>query len=99
MPAKPKKTAAFFDVDNTLVSGSTSILFGKVAFTGGSIKRRDIWRFMWEHVMYMRRGEKNSKQEVPNNDCLPPKVKIDRKCPPRNNQPEPKRLIIPKPDL
>ena len=56
-----KKTAAFFDVDNTLVCGSTSILFGKVAFTGGSIKRRDIWRFMWEHVMYMRRGEKNSK--------------------------------------
>lgn len=48
-------------MDNTLVCGSTSILFGKVAFTGGSIKRRDIWRFMWEHVMYMRRGEKNSK--------------------------------------
>lgn len=44
-----------------MVCGSTSILFGKVAFTGGSIKRRDIWRFMWEHVMYMRRGEKNSK--------------------------------------
>ena len=56
-----KKVAAFFDVDNTLVCGSTSILFGKVAFTGGSIKRRDIWRFMWEHVMYMRRGEKTSK--------------------------------------
>ena len=60
--SKPqKKVAAFFDVDNTLVCGSTSILFGKVAFTGGSIKRRDIWRFMWEHVMYMRRGEKTSK--------------------------------------
>ena len=60
--SKPqKKVAAFFDVDNTLVCGFTSILFGKVAFTGGSIKRRDIWRFMWEHVMYMRRGEKNSK--------------------------------------
>ncbi len=56
-----KKVAAFFDVDNTLVCGSTSILFGKVAFTGGSIKRRDIWRFMWEHVMFIRRGEKNSK--------------------------------------
>jgi HAD superfamily hydrolase (TIGR01490 family) len=55
---KPQKK---FDVDNTLVCGSTSILFGKVAFTGGSIKRRDIWRFMWEHVMFIRRGEKNSK--------------------------------------
>lgn len=56
-----KKAAAFFDVDNTLVCGSTSIIFGKVAFTGGAIKRRDIWRFAWEHIMFIRRGEKNSK--------------------------------------
>jgi len=56
-----KKVAAFFDVDNTLVRGSTSIIFGKVAFAGGSIKRRDIWRFMWEHLRFIRRGEKNSK--------------------------------------
>ena len=64
MPAqskKPKKIAAFFDVDNTLVCGSTSILFGKVAFAGGNVKRRDVWRFLWEHVMFIRRGEKNSK--------------------------------------
>ena len=59
--AQSKKVAAFFDVDNTLVRGSTSILFGKVAFAGGSIKRRDIWRFMWEHLRFIRRGEKNSK--------------------------------------
>ena len=57
----PKIEAAFFDVDNTLVRGSTSILFGKVAFAGGTIKRRDIWRFMFEQVMFIRRGEKNSK--------------------------------------
>lgn len=56
-----KKVAAFFDVDNTLVRGSISILFGKVAFSGGSIKRRDIWRFAWEHLRFIRRGEKNSK--------------------------------------
>jgi HAD superfamily hydrolase (TIGR01490 family) len=59
--AHPKKVAAFFDVDNTLVRGSTSIIFGKVAFAGGNIKRRDIWRFMWEHLRFIRRGEKNSK--------------------------------------
>lgn len=58
---QPKKEAAFFDVDNTLVRGSTSILFGKVAFTGGTVKRRDVWRFMWEQAMFIRRGEKNSK--------------------------------------
>lgn len=58
---KPKLTAAFFDVDNTLVCGSTSILFGKVAFAGGAIKRSDIWRFAFEQIMFIRRGEKNSK--------------------------------------
>ena len=58
---KPKIEAAFFDVDNTLVRGSTSILFGKVAFTGGTIKRRDIWRFMFEQSMFIRRGENNEK--------------------------------------
>jgi HAD superfamily hydrolase (TIGR01490 family) len=58
---KPKIEAAFFDVDNTLVRGSTSILFGKVAFAGGTLRRRDIWRFMFEQMMFIRRGEKNSK--------------------------------------
>ncbi len=60
-----KKVAAFFDVDNTLVRGSTPILFGKVAFRGGNIKRRVIWRFAFEQMMFVRRGEKtNSLQEI-----------------------------------
>lgn len=65
MPEPEEKSrkieAAFFDVDNTLVRGSTSILFGKVAFAGGTIKRRDIWRFMFEQMMFIRRGERNDK--------------------------------------
>jgi HAD superfamily hydrolase (TIGR01490 family) len=59
-PKQHKIEAAFFDVDNTLVRGSTSILFGKVAFAGGALKRRDLWRFAYEQVMFVRRGEKNS---------------------------------------
>jgi len=54
-----KKIAAFFDVDNTLVRGATTILFGKVAFRDGTIKRRDIWKFAFEQMMFIRRGEKN----------------------------------------
>lgn len=65
MPKKevrtPKIEAAFFDVDNTLVCGSTTIIFGKAAFSGGAIRRRDIWRFAYEQIMFIRRGEKNSK--------------------------------------
>jgi HAD superfamily hydrolase (TIGR01490 family) len=60
-PKLKKIEAAFFDVDNTLVRGSTSILFGKVAFAGGAIKRRDIWRFAFEQMMFIRRGERNDK--------------------------------------
>lgn len=59
-PKPHKIEAAFFDVDNTLVRGSTSILFGKVAFAGGALKRRDIWRFAYEQVMFVRRGENNN---------------------------------------
>lgn len=58
---KPSVQAAFFDVDNTLCRGSTSILFGKVAFAGGAVKRRDIWRFAFEQMMFIRRGENNEK--------------------------------------
>ena len=56
---QPKIEAAFFDVDNTLVRGSTPIIFGKRAFKGGAIKRRDIWSFAFEQMMFIRRGEKN----------------------------------------
>jgi HAD superfamily hydrolase (TIGR01490 family) len=59
-PNKPKLEAAFFDVDNTLVRGSTPIIFGKRAFRGGAIKRRDIWSFAFEQMMFIRRGEKNN---------------------------------------
>ncbi|HAE74408.1 MAG TPA: HAD-IB family hydrolase, partial [Candidatus Aquiluna sp.] len=55
-----KKVAAFFDVDNTLVRGAATILFGKIAFRDGTIKRRDIWRFAFEQMMFIRRGEKNN---------------------------------------
>jgi HAD superfamily hydrolase (TIGR01490 family) len=55
-----KKVAAFFDVDNTLVRGATTILFGKVVFRDGTIRRRDIWRFAFEQMMFIRRGEKNN---------------------------------------
>lgn len=58
--SKDKKVAAFFDVDNTLVRGATTILFGKVVFRDGTIKRRDIWRFAFEQMMFIRRGEKNN---------------------------------------
>jgi HAD superfamily hydrolase (TIGR01490 family) len=58
-PTKPRKIeAAFFDVDNTILRGSSSFLFGKAAFKKGFFKRRDFWKMAWEQARFISRGEK-----------------------------------------
>jgi HAD superfamily hydrolase (TIGR01490 family) len=52
-----KIEAAFFDVDNTILRGSSSFLFGKAAFKAGFFQRRDLWRFGWEQFRFIARGE------------------------------------------
>ena len=64
-PKKPRKIeAAFFDVDNTLLRGSSSFLFGKAAFKKGFFKRRDFWRMAWEQARFITRGEKLNSLDV-----------------------------------
>ena len=68
MPAKskpetieqPKKAAAFFDVDNTILRGSSSFLFGKSAFERKFFSRKDFWRFAWHQFRFIWRGENNN---------------------------------------
>ena len=45
-----KIEAAFFDVDNTILRGSSSFLFGKAAFKRGFFSRQDFWRFAWQQA-------------------------------------------------
>lgn len=57
-PTKPAKIeAAFFDVDNTLIRGSSSFLFGKAAFRKNFFSRRDFWNFAWHQARFIARGE------------------------------------------
>ena len=56
-PKVPKKSAAFFDLDNTLLRGSSSFLFGKAAFDRKFLGRRDISRFAWQQFRFIKRGE------------------------------------------
>ena len=56
-PKEPKKEAAFFDLDNTLLRGSSSFLFGKAAFERKILGRRDISRFAWQQFRFIWRGE------------------------------------------
>ncbi|MEY4424239.1 MAG: hypothetical protein RLZZ258_1342 [Actinomycetota bacterium] len=53
----PKIEAAFFDVDNTILRGSSSFLFGKAAFKKGFFNRTDFWRFAWQQARFIARGE------------------------------------------
>ena len=64
-PKKPRKIeAAFFDVDNTILRGSSSFLFGKAAFKKGFFKRRDFWKMAWEQARFISRGEKLNSLDV-----------------------------------
>ena len=49
--------AAFFDLDNTLLRGSSSYLFGKAAFERKFLGRRDLYRFAWQQWTFILRGE------------------------------------------
>ena len=52
-----KLEAAFFDLDNTLLRGASSFLFAKAAFERNFIKRRELWRFAWQQLKFITRGE------------------------------------------
>ena len=52
-----KIEAAFFDVDNTIVRGSSSYLFGLTAFKHGFFTRKDLYRFAYRQFQFIWRGE------------------------------------------
>ena len=57
MPNKEKIEAAFFDVDNTILRGSSTFLFGKAAFQRKFFSRKDFWNFAWHQARFIARGE------------------------------------------
>ncbi|MEI6590752.1 MAG: HAD-IB family hydrolase, partial [Actinomycetes bacterium] len=64
-PKPPKIEAAFFDVDNTLLRGSSIFLFGKAAFKRKFFSRQDFWNFAWHQMRFIARGETaNSLQQI-----------------------------------
>lgn len=57
MPSPEKIEAAFFDVDNTILRGSSTFLFGKAAFQRKFFSRKDFWNFAWHQARFIARGE------------------------------------------
>ena len=57
MHSPEKIEAAFFDVDNTILRGSSTFLFGKAAFQRKFFSRKDFWNFAWHQARFIARGE------------------------------------------
>jgi len=59
---KPNKKieAAFFDVDNTILRGSSSFLFGKCAYERKFFTRSQMWSFAWHQMRFIAKGENNN---------------------------------------
>jgi len=48
--------AAFFDLDKTLMAGSSGMVFARVANQRGFVSRRQLARWGWDHLRYRLRG-------------------------------------------
>ncbi len=48
--------AAFFDLDRTLMEGSSAFQFGRAAYRAGLVSRRVLLRDAWENVVFRLRG-------------------------------------------
>jgi HAD superfamily hydrolase (TIGR01490 family) len=48
--------AAFFDLDRTLMAGSSAFQFGRAAYKSGLMSRRQLARDAWENLLFRLRG-------------------------------------------
>jgi HAD superfamily hydrolase (TIGR01490 family) len=62
---RPEETgAAFFDLDRTLVAGSSTFQFGRAAYKAGLVSRRDLARDAWENVRFRLNGSTDAGTEA-----------------------------------
>jgi HAD superfamily hydrolase (TIGR01490 family) len=51
-----ERGAAFFDLDRTLMAGSSAFQFGRAAYKSGLMSRRALLRDAWENLLFRLRG-------------------------------------------
>ena len=51
-----QRAAAFFDLDKTLMAGSSGMQFARIAAKQGIVSRRLLVSWGWEHLRYRLRG-------------------------------------------
>ena len=56
--------AAFFDLDKTLIEGSSAIHFGRAAYKAGMVSRRQVARDAWANVKFRLEGSTDEGTEA-----------------------------------
>jgi HAD superfamily hydrolase (TIGR01490 family) len=59
-----ERGAAFFDLDRTLMAGSSAYQFGRAAFKAGLISRRRLAADTWENIRFRMRGSTDTSMEA-----------------------------------
>ena len=62
--------AAFFDLDRTLMEGSSAFQFGRAAYRAGLVNRRVLLRDAYENVLFRLRGSTDAAQLLADADAL-----------------------------
>ncbi len=57
------RTAAFFDLDKTIIATSSALAFGRPFYRGGLITRRDILRGTYAQLVFRRNGANHMQME------------------------------------
>ncbi|MEJ7894793.1 MAG: HAD family hydrolase, partial [Solirubrobacteraceae bacterium] len=55
--------AVFFDLDRTLIAGSSAFEFGRAAYKAGMIDRSQLARDAWENVLFRLKGSTDSRTD------------------------------------
>ena len=58
------KAAAFYDLDRTLIAGSSAFQFGRASYQAGLISRRELARGAWENAKFRLRGSTDEATEA-----------------------------------
>ena len=56
--------AAFFDLDRTLIAGSSAFEFGRAAYKAGFLTRKQLARDAWENVLFRLKGSTDERTDA-----------------------------------
>ncbi len=63
MAGAPQRGAAFFDLDKTLMEGSSALHFGRAAYKNGMMSRRQLARDVWANLRFRLKGSTDQRTD------------------------------------